>query len=63
MNRLGFWLMLAMVTALGVLGLVLAAHALDLGMTIFGTGLAIFATAFDFWLLKLYADLTYEKQA
>ena len=60
MNRLGFWLMLAMVTALGLLGLILAANALDLGMTIFGSGLALFALLFDFWLLKLYADLTYE---
>ena len=63
MNKLGFWLMLLLVSGLGLLGLVLAANALDLGMTIFGSGLAMFATAYDFWLLKLYADRTYESQA
>lgn len=41
---------------LGIVGLVLAANALDLMMAIFGQGLFLFAVAFNFGLLKRHFD-------
>jgi ABC-type maltose transport system permease subunit len=40
----------------GLLGLYLAAHALDDGIYLFGLLLAAFAVVFDFWLVKRHFD-------
>lgn len=50
------WITGGCVAVLGILGLVLAAHAIDLGMSIFGLGLFVFAVLFDFWVIKLVFD-------
>lgn len=42
----------AMVTALGILGLFLVAHAADAEMLVFGVSLAGFAVAFNFNLIR-----------
>jgi len=44
------------VTICGLLGAVLAANALDIGMYSFGLGLVAFAVVVDFWLTKEYFD-------
>ena len=44
------------VTICGLLGAVLAANALDIGMYSFGLGLVGFAVVVDFWLTKEYFD-------
>jgi hypothetical protein len=50
------WITGAVVAGFGVLGLFLAAGAVDGPMSFFGYGLFGFAVAFDFWLVKLVAD-------
>jgi hypothetical protein len=45
-----------LVGLLGLLGVHLAANALDHGMATFGLGLAGFATFFVFWLIKKHFD-------
>jgi uncharacterized membrane protein len=50
------WAMGAFVTALGLLGLVLASKAVDVGMYAFGLLLFAFATGFVFWLIKRAFD-------
>jgi hypothetical protein len=45
-----------LVTALGLLGLVASANALDQGMATFGFALFLFAVFFDFWLVKKAYD-------
>ncbi len=45
-----------MVTALGVLGLFLAAGSWDMEMYIFGLALVAFAVVFDFGLLRRHYD-------
>lgn len=50
------WITGGCVAVLGILGLVLAAHAIDLGMSIFGLGMFLFAVLFDFWIIKLVFD-------
>lgn len=50
---LGFWVMGALVTVLGVLGLVLAADARDGGMLWFGLALAVFAVIYDFFAIHV----------
>ncbi|HEX6956667.1 MAG TPA: hypothetical protein VF194_01655 [Ferrovibrio sp.] len=57
MNNLGqvlsFWVMGAIVTILGLLGLVLAADARDGGMLWFGLALAVFAVIYDFFAIHV----------
>jgi len=40
----------------GLLGIVLTAGAIDIGMTTFGLGLIGFAVLVTFWLIKDYYD-------
>jgi len=40
----------------GLLGLYLAAHAVDAGIYAFGLLLFLFAVALDFWLIKRHYD-------
>lgn len=44
------------VTLCGLIGAVLAANAMDIGMYSFGLGLIGFAVVVDFWLTKEYFD-------
>ena len=44
------------VTLCGLVGAVLAANAMDIGMYSFGLGLIGFAVLVDFWLTKEYFD-------
>lgn len=60
MEKLGIWLTGLIMAVLAILGLMLAAGAHDLGMTIFGSGLFIFGMLFIFGLLKNFADRFYE---
>ncbi len=46
----------AVVTALGLLGLILSAGAIDSGMHHFGIGLFGFAVLYVFWLVKKHFD-------
>jgi len=50
------WITGALMTMLGIVGLFLAAHAVDGAMSIFGIGMFVFAVLFDFWIVKLVAD-------
>lgn len=50
-DLVSFWLFAALVTVCGLLGLVLAAGARDIGMTAFGLLLAGFAVLFDYWAI------------
>ena len=50
------WVIGALVSVLGVLGLVLASYALDTGMHHFGFALFGFAVFFAFWLIKIHFD-------
>ncbi len=50
------WITGGCVAVLGILGLALSAHAIDLGMSIFGLGMFAFAVLFDFWIIKLVFD-------
>jgi amino acid transporter len=43
-------------TFLALLGVYLAANAIDVGMTTFGLGLLIFGVWFVFWLIKDHWD-------
>jgi hypothetical protein len=45
-----------LVAALGLIGLVASANALDHGMATFGMALFLFAAFFDFWLVKKAFD-------
>lgn len=51
----------ALVGLLGLLGLFLAAGALDGGMYTFGLGLAAFAVFFVFFLVKRQFDLAHSR--
>lgn len=55
-DLVSFWLFAALVTVGGVLGLVLAAGAKDIGMTAFGLLLAGFAVLFDYWAISYTHD-------
>ena len=59
MSMIGIWFTGLVMALLALLGLKLAAGAVDLGMAIFGTGLFVFGIAFIFGLLKHYADRAY----
>ena len=50
------WIIGALMTGLGLLGLVLAAGALDIEISIFGSSLAGFAVAFVFGQIKRHYD-------
>ena len=39
-----------------LLGAVLAAGAIDIGMTVFGFGLVVFGVGLNFWLIKDHFD-------
>jgi hypothetical protein len=47
------WIIIILVTLLGVLGAILAKGAWDIGMMTFGFGLVVFAVWMDFWLVRL----------
>jgi hypothetical protein len=46
----------ALLSLLGLLGLVLAGGAIDAGMYHFGLALFAFAFFFDIWLIKIHFD-------
>ena len=50
------WVIGALVSGLGLLGLVLASNALDTGMYHFGFALFGFAVLYVFWLIKTHFD-------
>ncbi|MBM3549530.1 MAG: hypothetical protein FJX54_21540 [Alphaproteobacteria bacterium] len=50
------WVVGFAVAILGLIGLVMAAGALDQGVYLFGLLLFVFAIAFDFWLIKIGYD-------
>lgn len=60
MDKLSIWLTGLVMAVLAIVGLKLAADARDLGMTIFGSGLFMFAALFGFGLLKSFADRFYD---
>ena len=55
-DMVGFWLLAALVTVFGLLGLVLAAGARDAGITAFGLLLAGFAVLYDYWAISYAHD-------
>ena len=50
------WIFGIVATLIALLGIILASHALDIGMTTFGFGLVVFAVGFVFWLIKDHWD-------
>lgn len=50
------WIVGIGVALLALLGLQMAAHAVDLGVSVFGWLLFLFAVGFDFFLIKLSYD-------
>lgn len=55
-DMVGVWLIAALVTVLGLVGLVLAAGARDGGLLAFGLSLAGFAVVYDFWAISYSHD-------
>lgn len=55
-DMVGFWLIAALVTVFGLLGLVLAAGARDTGIMAFGLLLAGFAVLYDYWAISYSHD-------
>ncbi|HXZ01194.1 MAG TPA: hypothetical protein VEI03_14430 [Stellaceae bacterium] len=53
---MSYWIFGVVAALFGLLGAVLAAKALDLGMLTFGLGLLAFAVVFVFWMIKDYFD-------
>jgi len=53
---MSYWIFGILAALFGVLGLVLASHALDIGMFTFGLGLVAFAIVYIFWLVKDHYD-------
>ncbi len=51
-----YWIFGLLAGLCGLLGAVLAAHALDVGMFTFGLGLIAFAVVYVFWLIKDHFD-------
>jgi hypothetical protein len=47
-----YWFFGVLATLFGLIGAVLAARAIDVGMLTFGIGLIVFAVVFVFWLIK-----------
>jgi hypothetical protein len=56
MNALSFLITGVLVMLVGYLGLVMAAHAVDAMMYPVGLLFFLFATLFDFWLIKRWFD-------
>lgn len=52
----GRWVASLLVAVLGVIGLILAAGALDSGIYVFGLGMAVWAVLFQFQMLKQHFD-------
>lgn len=52
MAVMGYWVIAALVTVLGLLGIVLAAGARDGGIQAFGLAMAAFAVFYDFWAIN-----------
>lgn len=50
------WIFGIVAVLLGLLGAVLAANAIDIGMYLFGFGLILFAAVYGFWLIKDHFD-------
>ena len=50
-TTLGYWIMSALVTLLGLGGLFLAAGAWDTGISAFGLALAVFAVLYNFFAI------------
>ncbi len=50
------WILGIVAGLFGLLGAVLAANAIDIGMATFGYGLVGFAIWFGFWLIKTHFD-------
>jgi len=50
------WIVGALVAGLALIGLVMAAHGTDLGVSLFGGLLFTFAVLFEFWLIKRSYD-------
>lgn len=57
------WIVGVLVGGLGLLGLTMAAHAVDTGAHLFGMLLFAFAILFDFWLIKRSFDLSERGQS
>ncbi|MGE0714653.1 MAG: hypothetical protein AB7P02_04355 [Alphaproteobacteria bacterium] len=56
MSPTGSFLTGALIGVLGLLGLTAAAHSEDPQMYVVGLIVALFAVAFDFWLIKHWFD-------
>jgi hypothetical protein len=54
MNILAFWIICALVTVLGILGVVMAANAVDFGISVFGIALAVFSVLYNYWAVVYY---------
>ena len=50
------WIFGIVATLIALLGIILASHALDIGMTTFGFGLVVFGVGFVVWLIKDHWD-------
>ncbi len=50
------WIFGVIAAFLALLGAILAAGALDIGMATFGFGLIVFGSWFGFWLIKDHFD-------
>lgn len=57
------WVFGAVSVLLGILGAVLAANAVDDGMSVFGIGLVAFAVLFGIWLIKDHFDMAERARA
>ncbi len=56
MAETGHWIMGGVMGLIALVGLVLAAGALDTGIYLFGLALFVFGVLFDFWLIKRAFD-------
>lgn len=54
MNVIGFWIVCTLVTILGMVGIIVAANAIDFGASFFGLLLALFAVLFNYWAVVYY---------
>ena len=50
------WILGIVAALIALLGIILASHALDIGMTTFGFELVVFGVGFVFWLIKDHWD-------
>ena len=56
MQGTGIWLLGTLIGLLGLIGLLLAAHAVDGAMYVVGLLFFLFAVSFDGWLIKQSYD-------